>query len=174
VRDGQLPALEPRRIQIAPKRSAKGPGVRPGPSFVLTLVVALAVGGCASEQAISCPRQFDPAGLSNAELQHEEFGKIPEREATTRQTVTDTVELRRGWIERNYPGVQAVEVGEGWGVTFTRDQLGNITFHRDPDHMIVTTVATRSDCPDPDRGALLVFSSGGERVPVRFVYRSPR
>jgi hypothetical protein len=166
--------LEPDLVPVEDLALPKGPGIRPGPSFVLALVVALAVGGCASEQATSCPRQFDPAGLSNAELQNEEFGKIPERQATTRQTVTDTVALRRGWIERNYPGVQAVEVGAGWGVTFTRDQLGNITFHRDPDHMIVTTVATRSDCPDPDRGALLVFSSGGERVPVRFVYRSPR
>jgi hypothetical protein len=57
-------------------------------------------------------------------------------------------------------------------VNYTRDKYGNITYHRRPDFMIVTTVQARSDCPDPDRGTLLIFGAKGLRVPVRFAYRS--
>lgn len=137
---------------------------------VFALIVAI---GCSTEPAASaCPGQFDPGRLSQSELRREGIGKIPERDATTEDHVNETVVRRRGWIERNYPGVVDVAIGEGWGVTYTRDQYGNITYHRAPDHMIVTTVGMRKACPDPERGTLLIFGSEGLRVPVRFQYRS--
>ena len=137
--------------------------------FVALTLVAPA---CASTPATTgCPGHFDPSEMSDAELRRQELGKIPERGSTSRETVTDTVALRRSWIEENYRGVETVAVGEGWGVTYTNDELGNKTFHRGPDHIIVATLASRGDCPDPERGTLLVFSSDGKRVPVRFVFR---
>lgn len=57
-------------------------------------------------------------------------------------------------------------------MTQTRDELGNITLRREPDQIIVAKVAERSDCPDPDKGTLLIFSPDKKRVPVRFEYRS--
>lgn len=154
------------------RSSSKGPGKRPGPSFIVGLITALVLGGCSTNESISCPRQFDPGGLADAQLKNLEFGRIPDRGATTRESVTKTIQLRRNWIERNYRGVEALEVGEGWGVTYSRDELGNITFHREPDHIIVTTVTERSDCPDPEKGTLLIFNSEKQRVPVRFEYRA--
>lgn len=136
--------------------------------FVALSIVAPA---CASTPAATdCPGHFDPSEQSDAELRRQEFGKIPERGATSRELVTDTVALRRSWIRENYPGIETVDVGEGWGVTYSNDELGNTTFHRRADHMIVATLASQDDCPDPERGTLLVFSSDRKRVPVRFVY----
>lgn len=164
--------MESDPVPIDALASSKGPGECPGLLFGLAIVLSLIVGGCSSKEATSCPGQFDPSGLSNAQLKNQELGRIPEQEATTRQSVTETIAQRRGWVERNYTAVRNVEVGQGWGLTYTRNEYGDIKFHRAPDFMIVTTVQTRSDCPDPDRGTLLIFGSDKLRVPVRFVYRS--
>jgi hypothetical protein len=123
-------------------------------------------------QARPCPGQFDPGKLSDRALRRENIGKLPERGATTRDNVERTIAQRRGWIEQNYAGVEVVQVADGWGVTYTRDQYGDVTFTRARDFLILTTVKTRSDCPDPERGTLLIFGPGGLRVPVRFAYQS--
>lgn len=147
---------------------AWGPGLRP-----LVVLGLLAVAACSREPATTaCPGQFDPSDLSQAQLRRENIGRIPEQGATTRDTVAATVAQRRGWIKQNYRGVVDVAVGDGWGVTYTRDQYGNVTFHRDDDHMIVTTINAKANCPDPERGTLLIFGPENLRVPVWFVYRS--
>jgi len=138
----------------------------------LGIVALTSTAGCSREQAIPCPGQFDPSGLSAVELKREGISKIPEQEATTREHVTKTIDQQHGWIERNYEAVVDVGIGDGWGVAFTRDQYGNITYHRGRDYLILTTVETKDDCPDPDRGTLLIFGTEGLRVPVRFAYRS--
>ncbi|HYZ91807.1 MAG TPA: hypothetical protein VFA34_05365 [Actinomycetota bacterium] len=146
----------------------------PGP-FACVVAGALvlgSLGACSSEpQAAACPGQYNPSKLSDRALRRENIGKLPERGATTQSHVERTLAQRHGWIEANYPGVVDVKVDDGWGVTYTRDQYGDITFHHAPDFLIETTVAKRRDCPDPERGTLLIFGPEGLRVPVRFVYQ---
>lgn len=170
MREGQLPALATDRLQIASRATlARAPG--PGQRRLLVLLL-LAIIACSREPAATaCPGQFDPSDLSRAQLRQENIGRIPEQGATSRETVAQTVAQRRGWIRENYRGVLDVAVGDGWGVTFTRDQLGDVTFHREDDHMIVTTVNSKANCPDPERGTLLIIGPEGLRVPVWFVYR---
>lgn len=138
----------------------------------MVIAVALVAPACASDQTIACPGQFDPGPLSDEQLQRAEIGRVPERGATDRETILETIAQRRAWLDENYEGVERVEAGQGWGVTHSRDELGNITFHREPDNIIVTTVAERANCPDPEKGTLLIFSPDNRRVPVRFVYRT--
>lgn len=136
-------------------------------------MVAFALGaGCSGRQAADCPGLFNPGRLSRSQLEREGIGRIPERGSTTLEVVRSTIERRRGWIKRNYPGVEDVASGEGWGVTYVRDQFGNITYKHADDHMIVVTMKTKQTCPDPDRGTLLILTPDGLRVPVRFAYRS--
>jgi hypothetical protein len=109
--------------------------------------------------------------MTSSELEHHGVGDIPEGSATTLESVQWAVEHRRGWIARNYPKVSSVDVGPGWGVTYTHDQYGNTTYHHTKDYMVVTVVADKSACPDPDRGQLMVIARNYRRVPVRFEYR---
>lgn len=119
-----------------------------------------------------CPGQYDPSDIKTSQLKRENIGRFPERGATTRAFVERTIVQRREWIEKNYAGVVEVAIDDGWGVTYTRNKYGDISFHRKADYLILTTVKTRKDCPDPERGTLLIFGSRGLRVPVRFAYQS--
>lgn len=112
--------------------------------------------------------------MTDAQLKDHGIGDIPERGSTTLETVRWAVEHRKGWIEKNYPDVASVDVGPGWGVTYSNDQYGNKTYHRAKDHMVVTVVGRKAACPDPERGKLFVLAEDGVRVPVRFAYLSPK
>lgn len=139
--------------------------------LVAILCIAAACSG--DPETKNCPGQFDPGGLSDTELRRH-YGELPESTATTEESVRATIDERRGFLERQYSGVVDVEAGEGWGVSYTRDELGNVTFHRKPDRMVVVTQEKRSDCRDPERGTVLLFTPSGDRVPVRFVYLAPK
>lgn len=121
-----------------------------------------------------CPGQPNPGRLTDRQLKEHGIGGIPERPATARENVEWALEHRRGWIEKNYPGVVNVVLGPGWGVTYSNDQYGNKTYHRVKDYMLVTIVGAKSSCPDPERGILFIIAREGMRVPVRFDYRSSK
>lgn len=137
-----------------------------------TIVVMLAGQSCSRVHTRACPGQFDPSRFTQAQLKEANIGRIPETGATTKESVSWVVKNHGGWIRRNYPGVVKIEVGRGWGVTVTRDQYGDMHFTHKPDNLVMTTVSHRSDCPDPERGTLLVFNSEKLRVPVVFAYRT--
>jgi hypothetical protein len=117
-----------------------------------------------------CPNEFSPSKLSRKQLEKHGIADIPESSATARENVRWAVEHRRSWIKDNYPGVVSVEIGPGWGVTYTNDQYGNTSYHHAKDYMVVAVVETLGDCPDPERGQLMVLDSENNRVPVRFEY----
>ena len=141
--------------------------------MAVTAILLSAAVACTTDKAArACPGQYNPSRIKTSQLKRENIGRIPERGATTREFVEQTIVQRRTWIEKNYSGVVDIAVDDGWGVTYTRNQYGDITFHRTPDFLILTTVETRKDCPDPERGTLLIFGKKGLRVPVRFAYQS--
>jgi hypothetical protein len=108
--------------------------------------------------------------MSTRELKEANIASIPRQAATKLEEVKEAEAKSRRFIRQNYGNVIDVGVGPGWGVNYTQDRFGNVTFHHAPDHMVVAVVAERRDCPDPERGTLFVFGDSGLRVPVRFLY----
>jgi len=143
-------------------------------AVVVACVIAASFTACAGSAPLRCPGEFDPSGFTRRQLERHGTGDIPVASATTFDNVRATVENRHGWIEQNYPNVVSVDVGDGWGVSYTNNKYGDTTFHRRADHMIVVVVKTKADCPDPARGQLMLLDRHDDRVPVRFVYASER
>lgn len=136
------------------------------------VLVGLLASGCGrGAGGFACPTEFTPVGKTNAELEKANIATIPRQEATTKANVLAAERKSRRFIKQNYPNVLDVGVGRGWGVNYTQDPYGKITFHRRPDYMVVVVVRSRGDCPDPERGTLFVFGNDGLRAPVQFLYR---
>lgn len=140
--------------------------------FAVVVAVLAASLSCGGPEIANCPGQEDPSRMSNAELEAGGRRSVPERDAVTREIVNRTLADRRAYLERNFRDVENVATGDGFGVSYTLDQFGNATFHRERDYMIVVTMRNRTACPDTTQGGtLFVFGPDGHRVPVRFVYR---
>ena len=147
-------------------------GVRRLGTLVATLVLT-AGGSCSRGAPVSaCPGQQNPVNLSRSQLQLRGPGIVPERGATTKSNVASMVRQRRGYLEKTYRGVAKVYTGDGWGITRTNDQYGNITYHRRHDYMVVVEFAAARHCPDTSNGTLALLDPEGRRVPIKFVHRA--
>ena len=139
---------------------------------VALLVASLGCGG--GSRTANCPGTEDPRRMTDAELEAGGRRAVPERDAVTRETVNVAVHDRRAYLERNFRDVDNVAAGPGLGVSYTLDEFGKPTYHRERDYMIVVTMKSRRACPDATQGGtLFVFGPNGNRVPVRFVYPKP-
>jgi len=119
---------------------------------------------------VACRGEFNPARSSDETLLGVQLAQVPETGTTTKATVERTIELRRDFFEKNYPGFRDVKPGRGFGVTISKDVYGDRKLHRTPDWAIVVIVEKRSQCRDADAPSLFVFGDDGVRVPVRFRY----
>ncbi len=130
-----------------------------------------------SEQPVtaSCPGQFDPASERTREwFRRPNADGLPERGTTTRLRVLSAIDDSRVFLRDRYQGVESVDVGGGWGVTFSADRDGEVSYHREPDYMAVVTLAQRADCPSGPMAMLFLDTPQGRGVPVLFRYRTSR
>src|SRR5262245_61566856 len=86
---------------------------------VLLLLLGAAFAGCGRAAHVHCPGQFDPSQFTTEQLEKHGTSDIPVTAATTLDNVRWTVEHRTGWITANYHNVVSVDVGTGWGVSYT-------------------------------------------------------
>jgi hypothetical protein len=140
-------------------------------AFILGALFLVAFAGCKrGPGGFVCPGQFDPSHKSTRELKKLNIASIPRQEATKLAEVKEAEQKSRRFIRQNYQHVIDIGVGRGWGVNYTQDRFGNVSFHHVPDYMVVVVVAEHGDCPDPERGTLFVFGYSGLRVPARFLF----
>jgi hypothetical protein len=137
----------------------------------MLLWLALVAVTCSREGTVhACPGQSTwRAASTDAELSAD---GLPPRGATTLVSVRWAAENARASLHRNFVGVMRVDVGAGWGVTYSVDSKQKISFHRAPDHLVVVTLGERSECPTGPLLNHFVEGKTGGRVPVRFLYRS--